>query len=184
MADISDSPPDGAVGTPRKPRFGGWKARIILLGVLCLVALALGLWAALRLNASGDDPAAYQSPPAGPEGVTPGLALLPVDPIVVNVTGFTASGAPVGRHMRINLTLVYDVATDTTVAGQSELGGLAARMPYLRDAFVEFLGQLTERDITGSLGLAMLRAELLKRARAVSGGDAPREVLISDLVLQ
>ena len=55
---------------------------------------------------------------------------------------------------------------------------------YLRDSFQDFLRQLHVSDLTGSYGLAMLKTELLRRARAVGHTDAPHEILIADMVVQ
>jgi flagellar FliL protein len=58
------------------------------------------------------------------------------------------------------------------------------RKPFVRDAFQDYLRQLSERDIQGSAGLTVLKAELLRRARSVADSDAPREILIADLIVQ
>ena len=54
----------------------------------------------------------------------------------------------------------------------------------MRDSFQDYLRTLDERDLRGSLGLSELKSELLRRARAVSGGEAPREILVSDMIVQ
>jgi flagellar FliL protein len=58
------------------------------------------------------------------------------------------------------------------------------RKEFVRDAFQDYLRQLSERDVQGSAGLAILKAELLRRARSIAGTDAPQEILISDLIIQ
>jgi flagellar FliL protein len=59
-----------------------------------------------------------------------------------------------------------------------------ARKLYLRDSFQDYLRQLGERDVQGSYGIAMLKSELLRRARAISASEAPQDILISDLIVQ
>lgn len=61
-----------------------------------------------------------------------------------------------------------------------------ATMPTaeLRDAFIEYLSQLRESDVRGSAGFALLREELLRRARAVAPDLNAKMVLIQDLVIQ
>jgi len=54
----------------------------------------------------------------------------------------------------------------------------------MRDSFQDYLRQMTERDLQGTIGLVTLKAELLRRARAITESEAPREILISDLIVQ
>ncbi|WGT51728.1 flagellar basal body-associated FliL family protein [Thioclava nitratireducens] len=106
-----------------------------------------------------------------------GDALLDFDDIVVNITGTTADGASAARYLKIHLALVYPESPDAEAA-------MAEKKPFIRDTFTGFLRQMTVEDLRGSIGLIKLKAELLKRARAVVGDNTPSEVLISDLVVQ
>ena len=106
-----------------------------------------------------------------------GLPVLPFPEIIVNVTDVTANGRQTTRFLKLNMLMVYDDArpgADT----------LLAREVYLRDTFQDYLRQLHVSDLRGTRGLAMMKAELLRRARAVGNTDAPAEILISDMVVQ
>lgn len=54
----------------------------------------------------------------------------------------------------------------------------------LRDVFIEYMSQLTEDQVKGSFGMMNLKAELLRRARMVSGDDTPKAILIRDFLIQ
>ena len=111
-----------------------------------------------------------------PDPVPADETVAPLEEIIVDITARTVAGDPIRRFLKADLALVYrDPAT-------SERG--AARQAHLRDAFVEYLRQLDERDLMGSAGMARLRADLLHRARVVLGPDAPVQVLVADLVVQ
>lgn len=197
----------------RKGMSTGRKLLLVGVAVASLAAGGVGLWFGLGLFKSGTDEAAAQEHvAAGAEGdhaaegaaanvvgVPGGSAMLTLDDMILNIRGTSAAGRETSRLMRISLTLVYDAAYDgiaapTPAEGDhgvangapqaNPAGAMAAKTPFLRDAFLEYLRQLTDRDLDGTLGLSTAKAELLKRARAVVGGDAPREVLIGDLVIQ
>lgn len=53
-----------------------------------------------------------------------------------------------------------------------------------RDVFVEYLSQVSEEEISGSFGMMNLRAELLRRARLVTGDETPTAVLIREFLIQ
>ena len=57
-------------------------------------------------------------------------------------------------------------------------------VPELRDNFIEYLSQLEPRDLAGSAGMSMLRAELKRRANAILDGYSVDKVLFSDFVIQ
>lgn len=54
----------------------------------------------------------------------------------------------------------------------------------MRDSFQEYLRQLNESDLQGSIGLVRLKAELLRRARVIAESEAPQQFLIADLIIQ
>ncbi|MEI4472008.1 flagellar basal body-associated FliL family protein [Frigidibacter sp. MR17.24] len=132
------------------------------------------------------------------EPAEPGAeALYELQDMTLNIRGFTPTGAPVDRLIRISMTLSYDAdalerhAGEAPEAaggghggGEAAPSGIDASIPHLRDVFLDYLRQITTRDLDGSLGFATVKAELLKRAKAVMGADVPREVLIRDLVVQ
>lgn len=94
-----------------------------------------------------------------------------------HIVNLVAPGSSSSRFVRVRVAIVHDSAL-------LPIGTMQERKAHLRDAFQEFLGQLTERDLEGSYGLTMLKAELLSRTRAIVGGPGIQEVLITDLVIQ
>ena len=100
----------------------------------------------------------------------------PLEEIIVDIVARTVADEPMRRFLKADLALVYG---DAAAAKRGD-----ASITHLRDAFVDYLRQLDERDLLGSAGLARLRADLLHRARVIMGPDAPAQVLIADLVVQ
>ncbi|KAA9009956.1 flagellar basal body-associated FliL family protein [Histidinibacterium aquaticum] len=178
-----------ASGTTGRGRAGV----VLLAGALSCAALAGGLVfgagydgvkAALPFGGSDETEAAGDHgstgeglSEAGEHGGVPGQALLQLEEMVVNVTSVGASGRLSSRFMKVNIAVVYDPEGE---------GGdkFEERHLFVRDAFQDYLRQLNESDLDGSIGLQRLKAELLRRARAVAGGDAPSDILIADLVIQ
>ena len=105
------------------------------------------------------------------------MPVMPFPEIIVNVTDTGPQGGQTSRFLKLNMLMVYD----ETAEGADRL---IAREIYLRDSFQDFLRQLHVSDLSGSYGLAMLKTELLRRARAVGHTDAPHEILIADMVVQ
>ncbi|MDF3383224.1 flagellar basal body-associated FliL family protein [Sulfitobacter sp. M85] len=105
------------------------------------------------------------------------MPVMPFPEIIVNVTDTGPQGGQTSRFLKLNMLMVYD----ETAEGADRL---VAREIYLRDSFQDFLRQLHVSDLSGSYGLAMLKTELLRRARAVGHTDAPHEILIADMVVQ
>ncbi|WP_370161709.1 flagellar basal body-associated FliL family protein [Limimaricola soesokkakensis] len=169
------------------------RLRLILLVFLSVLALGGGLIAAvgpariLELAGLGGDAVETEavSDPAEPaaEEVRAALAAdpahmaLPFEEIIVNITATTASGRQTSRFLKLDLALIYDSTAP-------DAARLTERQIYMRDSFQDYLRTLDERDLRGSLGLSELKSELLRRARAVSGGEAPREILVSDMIVQ
>lgn len=166
---------------------------LLLVGVgLCVLALGVGGWlgfsggrssgaAGKDSVASATNGAAAPSDHGGGDAAAgaPGgdLALLDFKDLVVNVAGSSATGAAAQRILRIRFAMAY-------ADPEKNAHLMTQKQPYLRDAILSYLRQLHEADLRGSDGLFLLKAELLKRARAVVGNDAPREFLITDLVMQ
>ncbi len=105
------------------------------------------------------------------------MTMLPLDEMIVNITALTLNGRRTSRFLKLNAAVLYD----PSVEGADEI---EARQLYLRDSFQDYLRQLNESDLEGSAGLARLKAELLRRARAVTDSEAPREILVADMVIQ
>ena len=105
----------------------------------------------------------------------PTYSILDFEEMILNVTGITASGRSTTRFMKVKISLVYD---------GEKAPDIANRRPFMRDSFGDYMRQLTERDLEGTMGQISLKTELLKRAKAIVGNNAPKEILISDLVIQ
>ncbi|MCA1287750.1 flagellar basal body-associated FliL family protein [Salipiger bermudensis] len=199
MADSTGTSQDAE--TPKKKTL----LRIVALLLLCVVALAGGFVAsvgpqgAMKLvgladdpedeaatsgedaaedHAAGDGHGAAPATPATPAGL-PGehIVVTPFQEIIVNITATTATGRQTTRFLKLNLALAYD----NRVSGAENI---ESRKLFLRDSFQEYLRQLNENDLQGSIGLVRLKSELLRRARAISDSDAPQEFLIADLIVQ
>ncbi|MGR3452360.1 flagellar basal body-associated FliL family protein [Pseudooceanicola sp.] len=164
--------------------------------VLCVAALLAGIVAALgpeRAMAllNGTPPAEAVPAPAQetaaaesgdghggtPAGPTEKIVVTPFKEIIVNISATTATRRETSRFLKLNLALVYDEA----VQGADQV---EPRKLFLRDSFQEYLRQLNEVDLQGSVGLVNLKSELLRRARAISDSEAPQEILIADLIVQ
>tara|TARA_R110002124_G_scaffold233236_1_gene398440 strand:+ start:7901 stop:8413 length:513 start_codon:yes stop_codon:yes gene_type:complete len=162
-------------------------ALIAIVGIVALIGglvAAMGYEDAVALVVGGKEPSEqsavettapddYAAHPMGAESVT----VTPFREIIVNITATTATGRQTSRFLKLNAALVYDEAKP----GASHI---EERKPFVRDAFQDYLRQLSERDVQGSASLAILKAELLRRARSVMETDAPQEILISDLIVQ
>ncbi|MCR8550513.1 flagellar basal body-associated FliL family protein [Salipiger sp. P9] len=189
MADSSQTSQSDAA-----PRKKGRLLRVVALLAICLLALAGGLVAAvgpqraLALFGGGEaDPAATHETEAAahaaPEAVGHGattqknIVVTPFKEIIVNITSTTATGRQTTRFLKLNLALAYD----TRLPGAENI---EERKLFLRDSFQDYLRQLNESDLQGTIGLVRLKSELLRRARAISDSDAPQEFLIADLIVQ
>ncbi|MGY3439988.1 flagellar basal body-associated FliL family protein [Marinovum sp. KMM 9879] len=176
------SRPHTAEAAPRK----GGLLRVVLLLVACLTALAGGLVVsigpdrALALLTSQPEVAVEAETEAAPKQAAAPKAPIVVTPfqeIIVNITSTTATGRQTTRFLKLNIALAYDSA----MPGAENI---EARKLFLRDSFQEYLRQLNESDLQGSIGLVRLKSELLRRARAISDSDAPQQFLIADLIIQ
>ncbi len=154
--------------------------------VLCAAALAGGLVAAtgpeeaLQILRTGMSPEAREpAPETAPNapGARTGLAVTPFKEIIVNITATTMSGRQTSRFLKLNIALVYDAALPG-----ADL--IEDRKLFIRDSYQDYLRLLSDTDLHGSIGLANLKAELLRRTRAITDSEAPQELLIADLVIQ
>ncbi len=92
-------------------------------------------------------------------------------------------------HLLITPLVVGHSADGAEPAGQDQHGSAddssaAGPIPELRDAFIEYLSQLHESEIRGSIGLVTMRAELLRRVRAVAPELNASAVLIQEFIVQ
>lgn len=171
-ADTSD-PPEAA---GRRP---GRRKLLIAAAGLTVLALLVGLWAALGVSGlsalvSGTPKHATEKAVSA-DAAAP--AMLDLGEMLANISGSSATGTPTTRFLKIGLEMVYTASPENEAL-------MKQKQPFLRDAILTYLRQLSEDDLRGSDGLLLLKAELLKRARAVVGNDAPQEFLISELVMQ
>jgi len=161
---------------------------IALIAVVGLAALIGGLVAAMGysdavalVTGSKSHAPEVASGAAGTTGEAAGageaVIVTPFKEIIVNISATTATGRQTTRFLKLNTALVYDEKAPGA-------GHVEERKEFVRDAFQDYLRQLSERDVQGSAGLAILKAELLRRARSITGSDAPQEILISDLIIQ
>ncbi len=153
------------------------KRLVMAAGALAVVAMFCGGFVAFGGVSALTGGSAAESAGHGASDAAGADALLDFDDIVVNITETTADGTPAARYLKIHLALVYPESPDAEAK-------MAEKKPFMRDTFTGFLRQMTVEDLRGSIGLIKLKAELLKRARAVVGDDTPSEILISDLVVQ
>ncbi|WP_212522775.1 flagellar basal body-associated FliL family protein [Actibacterium sp. MT2.3-13A] len=193
---MSSTTEQGAQGAaPARKSLGRHILMVAALTLLSGAALAAGLAVSMGPKAFvalltgteiAQEPAPAEdtaAPPAGhgasaADGAAgPSLVVTPFKEIIVNITATTATGRRTTRFLKLNLALVYD-------ANAEGADRIEARKLYLRDSFQDYLRQLTERDLQGTMGLVTLKAELLRRARAITDSEAPQELLVSDLIVQ
>lgn len=185
MAKTEDSGEN--TGKPRK--------MALILALSALVGCGVGFGAPMFMASAsapaqeGDDHSADKNPE-----VSASLAEMPVGRITV---ALNKAGLP-GRYLILDTIIEYDQnllphepAEESGGHGKASAkdhsgseGGLAAKHSHIRDAFIEYLTHVSEGEISGSAGMANLRGELLRRARAVSASDAPTAVLIQDFIIQ
>lgn len=161
-----------------------WRALAIL--IFAAASCGAGFWLTVQLNA-GPAPEIAAAP--APE---PTYQLLDLGEIYVNLRSDRAVDSPADKLMRLRLSVLYDPAavmipsggdgakvTDVDIRRQ-----ISTEAPHIQDTFVQYLRQVSEPDLQGSYGMEMLKGELLKRARLSVGHDGPRDVLISELIIQ
>lgn len=167
-------------------RFPGGKPVAILMLAVLSVAGAGGGFMLATMTAKEEMPevAAHEATgesddkhgkPAGDQKNL--MAVTPFKEIIVNINATTATGRTTSRFMKLNVALVYD----------AELEGadrIEEQRLFIRDSFQDYLRQLTEHDLQGSLGIVIVKQELLHRARTITQSMAPQEILVADLIVQ
>ena len=119
----------------------------------------------------------HDAPSGHGEKAAPKMAVIPFKEIIVNINATTATGRTTSRFMKLNVAMVYDDKAEGA-------NRIEERQLFLRDSFQDYLRQLTERDLQGSIGLITVKQELLRRARTITESDAPQEMLVADLIVQ
>ena len=110
---------------------------------------------------------------------------------VGRLTVVIPADSPAGGKLHLLITPLV-VGIPEGGAQQAEQGdkgsdaeqSVAGPIPELRDAFIEYLSQLREAEIRGSVGMVTIRAELLRRARAVAPELNASAVLIQEFIVQ
>ncbi|WP_323765181.1 flagellar basal body-associated FliL family protein [Marinovum sp.] len=161
--------------------------RLLALLLACVIALAGGLvisvgperlMALLPFGDAAPEVVDAAEPVAAPAEIAgENIAVTPFKEIIVNITATTATGRQTTRFLKLNIAMAYD----STLPGAANI---EERKLFLRDSFQEYLRQLNESDLQGSIGLVRLKSELLRRARAITESEAPQQFLIADLIIQ
>lgn len=157
MADIAD-PQDAA---PKK------KSRISLI-VGLFMALLLG-GGGFYATYSGLIPGIGDGPAAAHVAPLPGIAFVPVDPLVVTL----APGAR-SRHLRFQAQLEVEPAHQAEVA---------MLMPRILDVLNGYLRAVSTADLEDPAALIRLRAQMLRRVQIVTGEGRVRDLLVTEFVL-
>lgn len=168
---------------------GSRRKLFMILGLVVLSVVAVGGGLVVAIGPSGltamlsgdtaDEELAAPQPEDASPPPPPGadLVVMAFDEMIVNISATTDSGRQTSRFLKLDLALVYDSKQDPD-------GLVETRHIFLRDAFQDYLRQLADRDLDGTHGLVTVKGELLRRARAIAGSEAPHEVLITGLVIQ
>ncbi len=159
------------------------KKKLVFIGVTILVLLGAGAGGFFFLAPQDEDFASAKQEPEkesnakAKDSDNESYVVAPFKEIIVNISSITARGDATSRFLKLNIALVYD-------PGIQGAERLAERQVFIRDSYIDFLRQLSENDLNGSAGLAQLKGELLHRARLLAETDAPKEILIADMVIQ
>jgi flagellar FliL protein len=172
------------VAPPAKaPRGRRWLLIAGLVAVVFILGAAAGVVAGRFVGQDGpaSDGASEEEAPHPEE---PGTRReLEVGRITVVIPANHARGGTL--HLLITPLVVGHSPGDEAEAGHGEKEDSApGPVPELRDAFIEYLSQLQEPEVRGSLGLVTMRSELLRRARAVAPELNASAVLIQEYVIQ
>lgn len=100
---------------------------------------------------------------------------LKMNEMIVNVIGHTENNNEINRFLKIGVSIVYDPSHQETIENREE---------FIRDSFLSYLRQLQQNELRGSMGLALLRNGLIKRARTIVSEEAISDILITELLIQ
>lgn len=145
-----------------------------------IIGAAAGVYASGSFGQETADPGSTVEEAAGHEPAGTRLEL-EVGRITVVLPAAEAGGT---LHLLITPLVVGHASVDETASEHGAAEDTAGPVPELRDAFIEYLSQLHEPEVRGSLGLVTMRAELLRRARAVAPELNASAVLIQEYVIQ
>ncbi len=156
----------------KTPGKSGSKAPLLLGMVLALAGAGGGFYAVqsgmlLKLGTTEEVPA--KPVEAARIGAMPDVAFVPVEPLIVSLTGKDA-----------NRVLRFRAQLEVASAHKSEVEIL---MPRVVDVLNTYLRALRLEDLTETVSMVRLRAQMLRRVQIVTGGDRVSDLLIMEFVL-
>jgi flagellar basal body-associated protein FliL len=154
-----------------KPR-RGTRGLMVLLLVLGSVAAGVGVGASGLLASAYEWTSAH--PAAGSPAAPVFVALPEFNVAIGGLSGNHGAAVEFGRHLRA----VVQLETDAALRPQVE-----ALQPRIVDAVLTFLHALDERDLASLRSLDRLKAQMLHRIRQVTGDEAVRGVLVTELTV-
>lgn len=89
-----------------------------------------------------------------------------------------AGSGGIQRHLLVNPIVLLEDTDSEDGLSADEMKAL------LRDSFVEYLSQLSVRDVSGSAGMSIMRSELKRRAAARLEDRTVSRILFQDFVIQ
>ncbi|MBR9862832.1 MAG: hypothetical protein GYB24_05250 [Rhodobacteraceae bacterium] len=89
-----------------------------------------------------------------------------------------AGNGGIQRHLLVNPIVLLEETDSEDGLSSDEMKAL------LRDSFVEYLSQLSVRDVSGSAGMSIMRSELKRRAAARLEDRTVSRILFQDFVIQ
>jgi len=98
-----------------------------------------------------------------------GLTYFVLDPLIVSIR-------PIGsaKHLKVSIVLETDPAAEPAIVMNS---------PRIRDVLNTYLRSVSSEDFEDPAAMSSLRAQLLRRVRAVIGSDLVNNVLITEFIL-
>lgn len=172
---------------PKARASRGWLILVAFVAVDFVLGAAAGVYAGIYMGqgegtAEAVEGAAEHAAPDA-EAETGTRQEIDVGRITVVIPSDSTAGGKL--HLLITpLVVGHAEAVAEPAEHGAEEGAPTGPTAELRDAFIEYLSQLHEAEIRGSLGLVTMRAELLRRARAVAPGLNASAVLIQEFVIQ
>lgn len=146
----------------------------LVLGLVLAVALGGGGFYAVHSGlilapATEGEDVAEADPALPPPGPLPGVAFVPVDPLVVNL-----GPAGSGRHLRFRAQLEVKA---------EHVADVTLMLPRVTDVLNGYLRAVDIADLADPLALQRLRAQMLRRVQVVTGEGRVRDLLIMEFVL-
>lgn len=142
-----------------------------LIAVLLLVVFVLGIAAGFFAHKSLSPTETVQVE------VVEKVNMVQVDVGRITLSLQAGSGA-IQRHLLVNPIVLLE---ESDAEDGLSLGEMKA---LLRDSFVEYLSQLSVRDVSGSAGMSIMRSELKRRAVARLEDRTVSRILFQDFVIQ